>query len=110
MARAPFDKMNVVKVSELGSLITPDFQRHRDSDHINTIYRNILEIVQKQEEPRLVGCLVVTVDNSTGRQYLLDGNHRLQAYRETPPDDQARSEGIYAVYSNQYLIRATNAL
>ena len=77
--RTQFDTMRVVPVSKLKDQVKlPDFQRSRDIDHIVQIYKSLLQTLEKGDEPKLIGCLVIMV-NSDGVHYLCDGNHRLKA-------------------------------
>lgn len=56
----------------------PDCQRLCDEAHINEIYESIAKDIHDGREPYITGCLITAILDD--QYYLLDGNHRLQAY------------------------------
>ena len=71
--------MTVMDVTELARIIKiPDFQRDKDIEHIEAIYRSIKATLDTGHSPVLPGCLILA-QLPAGEQLLVDGNHRLAA-------------------------------
>lgn len=79
LSRTPVDNMLIDTTESLLERVTlPDFQRTEDIQHIQTIYQSLLEQYERDIEPQITGCMITVYCD--GVYYLLDGNHRLQAY------------------------------
>lgn len=55
----------------------PDFQRSVDMEHVQHIYQDIADALERHEDPKLDTIKLALCDDTT---YLLDGQHRLIAY------------------------------
>lgn len=83
--RTPVDRMFIDTVtSVLERTVLPTFQRSEDEQHIDNIYTSISKCLEDHMEPKITGCLITVVLDDT--YYLLDGNHRLHAYRRIHRD------------------------
>lgn len=72
--------MSIETVSSITQRVCiPAFQRSEDNEHIQHIYDSVASALENHEEPMITGCLIVVVV-SDDTSYLLDGNHRLNAY------------------------------
>ncbi len=65
--------------------ITPDIQRTIDRDHVAAIYDYQLNVYKQTGQYILAGCIsiacVCSGEPTAGTEYLIDGQHRLEAYR-----------------------------
>jgi len=61
------------------NITAPDFQRLLSLKHVDEIYNEIKNKLEQKLSPLLPGCLVVC-ETSSGTKWLVDGNHRYQAY------------------------------
>jgi hypothetical protein len=85
LKRTPVDRIFIDSVSSVLSRTTlPDFQRSEDSTHVNDIYNSVTSNLDAQLEPKITGCLITVLLDDTC--YLLDGNHRLHAYKRILED------------------------
>ena len=75
------DELVLYKTSTLRELVTiPNFQRPENEEHTNKIYSSLKQHIKKQQEPTILGCLIMTKDCKTEQYSLIDGNHRYRAY------------------------------
>lgn len=80
LIRTPVDSMVLDTTKSLLDRVNlPDFQRNEDSTHVEQIYQSIVEQLQKGLEPKITGCMITVIVGDIC--YLLDGNHRLHAYK-----------------------------
>lgn len=85
LKRTPVDHIFIDSVSSVLSRTTlPDFQRSEDSTHVDDIYNSVTSDLDAQLEPKITGCLITVLFDDTC--YLLDGNHRLHAYKRILED------------------------
>lgn len=85
LTRTPVDQMFLDTVSSVLERTTlPEFQRSEDSEHVNEIYKSIASNLDSHLEPKITGCLITVLLNDT--YFLLDGNHRLHAYKRILED------------------------
>lgn len=83
MERSSREKLKLLKFSELPKFIeNPDFQRVHKKDIVDNIVNDLLNILQKKEEPILPWILVICKSSKTDEYWLVDGNHRYIALSE----------------------------
>ena len=70
--------MSTSKLSKILSI--PMYQRPENQIHIDNIFNSIKNIIQKQNIPKLTGCLILTKKLNSDIYDLIDGNHRFSAY------------------------------
>ena len=81
MNRTPHDKIFIDNVSSVWERTSiPDFQRLLAQDHVDDIFYSLEKTIEMGLEPFITGCLITVVFND--EYYLLDGNHRLCAYKK----------------------------
>jgi len=59
----------------------PDCQRLLDNDHVDTIYQSFKKTIDEHMEPKILSSIALALepDDTT---YIVDGNHRLHAYKK----------------------------
>lgn len=62
-------------------IVPPSFQRLLTSDHAENIYKGIKAKLDKGLQPLLPGCLIIC-ETVEGNKWLVDGNHRFEAYKK----------------------------
>jgi 5-methylcytosine-specific restriction endonuclease McrA len=76
----------------------PDIQRPRNNNTVATIYTYENEYYKKYTQYCAPGAISIAVNDLTGRQYLVDGQHRMSAYKELAHDYPERPFDIYVDY------------
>jgi len=85
LKRTPVDRIFIDSVSGVLTRTTlPEFQRSEDSSHVDDIYKSVTSDLDAQLEPKITGCLITVLLDDTC--FLLDGNHRLHAYKRILKD------------------------
>lgn len=109
-----FQKMTKA-ISEF-ACIKPDIQRCIDEDHVCSIYDYQLSVYKLTGQYILAGCIsiacVCTGEPTAGTEYIIDGQHRLEAYRRLNRDFperklqisvdfyECREEDVEVLYKN----------
>lgn len=76
--------MSVEDIIQMVSL--PEFQRDADIDHVNSIYLPVKSIIERDEVPVILGCIVIAQVSEDNSHLLIDGNHRVTALAKFPKD------------------------
>lgn len=71
-----------IQISELikDIQIIPEYQRILTSSHIDTIFNNIKNKLDNKIDPIITG--VIQICNHNNDKYIIDGNHRLHAFKK----------------------------
>lgn len=78
----PNNTMRTYKVSELLRKINiPDCQRSLDYDHIESIYVSLKDTLSSHSEPKILSSVALAVEPDE-TIYIIDGNHRIHAYKK----------------------------
>lgn len=82
--RSSIDRYECISFSELQNkgVTVPECQRLLTEEHVNTIYDNYIDTLDKGKEPIFLGALAVCTDSKTGTNWLIDGNHRYHAIKK----------------------------
>ena len=98
--REYYSAFNFTELQNIKCVELPKFQRLSNEDRIREIYESIVDDIRKGRKPFLPGVIILaTLDD---KNYLIDGNHRYQAYErvyKTEGKDLVIGVNIVAVSS-----------
>lgn len=62
-------------------IVPPSFQRLLTASHVESIFKGIKNSLDKKLKPLLPGCLIICETADGHHKWLIDGNHRFEAYK-----------------------------
>lgn len=108
-----YERHNNISIDEIRYEI-PDIQRSVNAQVVQEIIKFQLEFFELHKEYCLNSTLSIAINDQTGVQYLLDGQHRLQAYKELRKQYPERKmlasldiytfDGVHGAHTNLELI------